>query len=297
MAIRLGSTNHSAVTQSARFQARYGPWALIAGASMGLGAEFARQIAAMGPNVVLVARRADVLAQLGKQIAQEYGVQVRTLALDLAIADSIAAIIDQTKDLEIGLLVYNAAFSAVGSFIDTSLDDHLREIDVNCRGPLMLSHQLGQAMLARQHGGIILMSSLGATQGSALIANYAATKAYNLLLAESLWDELREVGVDVLACAAGAIATPNYLSSQPKSTRLNAMSLTSPQVVVAEALGALGHQPSVIPGRGNRLAAFFMRRVLPRRTAIQIMGQTMRRMYARPRGVPLSSLKQNALKE
>ena len=296
MAIRPGNTNRSAMTQSDRFQARYGPWALIAGASMGLGAEFARQIAAMGLNVALVARRADVLAQLGKQIAQEHGVQVHTLALDLAIADNIATIIEQTKDLEIGLLVYNAAFSAVGSFIDTPLIDHLREIDVNCRGPLMLSHQLGQAILVRQHGGIILMSSLGATQGSALIANYAATKAYNLLLAESLWDELRAAGVDVLACAAGAIATPNYLSSQPKSTRLNAMSLTSPQVVVAEALAALGHQPSVIPGRGNRLAAFLMRRVLPRRTAIQIMGQTMRRMYARPRGVPLSSLKQNALK-
>jgi short-subunit dehydrogenase len=125
----------------------------------------------------------------------------------------------------------------------------------------------------------VLMSSLSATQGSPLIANYAATKAYNLVLAEGLWDELRACGVDVLACCAGATTTPNYLASAPRRGA-GTRSAISPQVVVAETLAALGKRPSVIPGRFNRLAAFLMRRLLPRRTTITIMGRTMREMYS-----------------
>jgi short-subunit dehydrogenase len=265
---------------SDQFRMHYGPWALIAGASHGLGAEYAKQIAARGVNVVIVARHADELAVLGQSIEQAYGVEVRTLVLDLAQAENVTTLIQQTADLEIGLLVYNAAFSAVGGFIDRPIGDHLRELAVNCRGPLVLSHVLGRAMCRRHHGGVLLMSSLSSAQGSALIANYAATKSYNLLLAEGLWDEMRTQGVDVLACCAGTMATPNYLASQPRPTRLNAIPPMSPRDVAAQALVALGQGPSTIPGRGNKFAAFFMRHLLPRRTAIEIMGRTMRSMYS-----------------
>jgi short-subunit dehydrogenase len=261
------------------FRSKYGPWALVAGASAGLGAEFATQLAARGLNVILVARQADRLTQLSATLATEQHVQVRTLPIDLADDDAPEAIVTQTNDIEIGLLVYNAAYSAIGAFLDRPLEHHRRELNTNCRAPLTLAYRLGQKMRARQRGGIVLMSSLSALHGSPMIANYAATKAFNQVLAEGLWDELRRSSVAVLACCAGATATPGYLASRPKAAHFNAGSAMTPQVVVAEALQALGTQPSLIPGRGNRLAAFIMRRVLPRRIAIQIMGHTLRQMY------------------
>ncbi len=262
------------------FRAKYGPWALVAGASAGLGAEFAAQLAARGLNLVLVARHADRLEQLSQQLSTHHSVQVRPLSIDLADDETPTIITTRTNDLEIGLLIYNAAFSAIGPFLDQPLEQHLRELATNCRAPLTLAYWLGQKMRARQRGSIVLMASLSASQGSPLIANYAATKAYNQLLAEGLWDELRAQGVDVLACCAGAVATPNYLASQPRAARLNLGAAMPPRQVVAEALGALGTHASIIPGRGNRVAAFLMRRVLPRRIAIEIMGRTLRQMYS-----------------
>ncbi|HTP08387.1 MAG TPA: SDR family NAD(P)-dependent oxidoreductase [Anaerolineae bacterium] len=262
------------------FRARYGSWAVVAGASIGLGAEFATQLAARGLNVVIVARQADRLVELSRQLSTTYQVQLRPLPIDLSAPDAPALIAEQTRDIDVGLLIYNAALSIIGPFLDQPLDQHLRELDTNTRAPLALAYLLGQSMRTRRRGGIILMSSLSAMLGSALIANYAATKAYNQVLAEGLWDELRAQGVDVLACCASTITTPNYLASQPKRSRLGSFGALPPEAVVTETLNALGRQPSLIPGRSNRLAAFFIRRMLPRRVAIQMMGQTLRKMYS-----------------
>jgi short-subunit dehydrogenase len=232
-------------------------------------------------HLVLIARRSELAESLGARLTADYAAQVRVLPLDLARDDIAAAVAAASSDLEIGLLFYNAASSIIGPFFERSLNEHLGEIDTNCRAPMALAYLLGQPMLARKRGGIILMSSMSAFQGSALIANYAATKAYNLLLAEGIWEELRTRGVDVLACCAGATSTPNYLASAPAATgRLRAAAMT-PDMVVAETLAALGRHPSGIPGRFNRLAAFVMRRLLPRRVAIRLMGRTMRGMYDR----------------
>jgi short-subunit dehydrogenase len=125
------------------------------------------------------------------------------------------------------------------------------------------------------------MSSLSALQGSALISNYAATKAYNILIGEGLWEEWREKGVDVLVCMASAIRTPNYVSSAPKSNGKFFDPSSEPRDVAASALSALGRQPEVIPGATNRLAGFFFQRLLPRQVAIRMMGRIMRGMYGR----------------
>jgi short-subunit dehydrogenase len=261
------------------FWGRFGPWALIAGASAGLGAEYAAQSAALGLNLFLVARRTELLEPLAARLAAAHGVEVRTCGWDLARVDVAPFLAGQTAGLEIGLLVYNAAYSAIGPFLERPLADHLLEIDTNCRTPLALAHTYGQGMAERGRGGIILMSSLSAGQGSPLIANYGATKAYNLVLAEGLWEELRERGVAVLACCPGATATPNYLASlEERPTGRTAPSMP-PARVVAETLAALDRGPTVIPGRGNRLAAFIMRRLLPRRTAVLLMGRVLRGMY------------------
>jgi short-subunit dehydrogenase len=216
------------MTGTEAFRRRYGPWAVVAGASEGLGAEYASQLAARGLHVVLLARRRDPLSALADRLAAEHGVATRTLPLDLARADAGEEVAGATADLDVGLLVYNAALSVIGPFLDCPLDRHLLEVDVNCRGPLILAHQFGRRFAARGRGGIVLMSSLSATMGSALIAHYAATKAYNLILAEGLWEEWRAAGVAVTACAAPAVRTPNYAASAPRG-RQRAVEQSSPR--------------------------------------------------------------------
>jgi short-subunit dehydrogenase len=257
------------------FRERYGPWALVAGASAGLGAAFARLLAARGLNLLLVARRADALGRLAAELRGAHGIDVRAEALDLARADLVPAVERAAAGLELGLLVYNAAHSAIGPFLDRPLEEHLRVVDVNCRGPLALSHLLGGAMSRRGRGGIVLMSSLAASQGNPLLASYAASKAFELVLAEGLWEELGDRGVDVVACRAGATRTAGWEASRPRAE----VPLLEAEVVARAALDALGRGPSAVPGALNRVAAFAFARLLPRRTSIRIMGRATRRLY------------------
>jgi short-subunit dehydrogenase len=269
-------------TNHAEFHSRYGPWAVVAGASEGLGAAYARQLAARGLNLVLIARRNELLQALSAQLIQDHGVQVQVCALDLS-SSAAAQVVDQvTANVDVGLLIYNAAFSAVGPFLDHPLEDHLREVDTNIRTPMVLMDRFGRRLLDRGRGGLILMSSLSAFQGSAFISNYSATKAFNMVLAEGLWEEWRARGVDVLACIAGATNTPNYRASSPSPTGRFSDATLEPEAVVLEALQAIGRQPQIIPGRSNRMSSFIMRHLLPRRAAVQFMGRVLRDMYVDP---------------
>jgi len=268
------------MTRQDDFRSKYGPWAVVAGASDGIGAAFARQLAARGLNLVLVARRGERLAELGARLTTDYRIQIRNLVVDLAYDGGPVVVAEQTGDLEIGLLVFNAAFSLIGSFFEQSLEAHYREVALNCRAPMTMAYLFGKRMLARGRGGILLMSSLSAFQGTPLVSNYAATKAYNLSLAEGLWDELRARGIDVLACCAGATETPAFLATKPRSPRFISVPVMKPDEVAREALAALGRKPSLITGWQNRFSSFLMRRMLSRRIAIRLMGQTMRAMYA-----------------
>ena len=263
------------------FLQRYGNWVIVAGASEGIGAEYAEELAARGLNLILIARREELLQSLANRLAQKYKVRTKPLVLDLSNPDAAEQIIHRTMDFDVGLLVYNAAFSAVGPLLEHTMDEHMREIHTNIHTPYKLVYLLGQHLLERGRGGIVLMSSLSAFQGSAYISTYAATKAFNIVLAESLWEEWRSRGVDVLVCISGAVKTPNYIASQPTKTNgLGDMTMI-PKQVVSEALEALGKQPYVIPGRMNRIASFVMRYLLPRKMAIKFMGRTLRGMYVK----------------
>jgi short-subunit dehydrogenase len=259
------------------WRARFGPYALIAGASAGLGEAFARQLAGKGLNLLLLARGRDGLEHLAAQLRAQHGVDVQTLAFDLGSPDLAARIGDLVAGKDVGLLVYNAAASVIGRFVDSPLDQQLHVLDVNCRGPLLLAHMLGKPMAERGRGGIVLMTSMAASQGGPGLASYAASKAFNLVLAEGLWDELGQRGVDVVACRAGATRTPGYAASQPRPSRVP---LLDPEQVAREALAALGRGPSVIPGAFYRFSAFVMNRLLPRRVAVRIMGRATRKLYA-----------------
>ena len=263
------------------FADRYGSWAIVAGASEGLGAEYARQLASRGLNLVLIARRRELLQSLATRLTAKYGIRTKLLALDLSAPDAAEQIVQKTMDIDLGLLVYNAAYSAVGPFLDRSMDEHLREVHTNIHSPLKLVYLLSQRFHGRGRGGVLLMASLSAFQGSPYISTYAATKAFNIVLAESLWEEWRARNVDVLVCISGAVSTPNYLASQPKRTGGLGDRSMSPEQCVEEALVALGKQPYIIPGRMNRLASFVMRYLVPRRLAIQYMGKVLYGMYGK----------------
>jgi hypothetical protein len=252
------------VTRS--FSQKYGPWALIAGASEGIGEAFAHALARRGLKLILLARREDKLDATATAIAERHRVEVVKLACDLADPELETRIRAGVGEREVGLLIYNAAYSRMGGFFEQSLADKLRTIDVNCRGPLILSHVLGEPMLARGRGGIVLMGSLAGEQGSPRLATYAASKAFDRILAESLWGELHERGVDVLACVAGATRTPGFqaVASTTKGPVMEA------DEVAEAALSMLGREPTMIPGLGNRMGAFVLAR-LPTRARIRIM--------------------------
>jgi len=267
----------------AAFAERYGPYALVAGASEGIGRAFATELAASGVHLVLVARRESPLALLSEQLRAAHRIDVRTVCSDLADEAAAGGIVDACRGCDIGLLVYNAADSSVGRFLDTPPSAHLRSIDVNVRGPVLLAHAFGGAMAARGRGGIVLMSSLTAFQGTPLVATYGATKAFNLVLAEGLWAELAERGVDVLACCAGATLTPGYARVTPdRPVSMFAPKPQDPRDVAREAIGALGRRSVIITGKGNRLASFLMRRVFTRRFAVTTMTKAMKARYDRP---------------
>lgn len=258
--------------------APYGPWAVVVGASEGIGEAFAVQLAECGLNVVLVARRPEPLNALARRLIDDHGVETLAVPLDFGEPGAADQLADATADLDIGLAVYNAALSCVGPFLQYPADDHVREVMVNCVGPVTVAHHFAQRFQNRPRSGLILMSSLAGFQGTPLVANYAATKAYNRILAEGLWDEFKARNMDVIACNAGATLTPAYINSQPNKQAFAPPEMT-PEAVAIEALHALGRGPSVITGRANRLAAFVMNRLLPRRAAVRIMGNSARSMY------------------
>ncbi len=252
---------------TASFKDRYGKVAVVAGASEGLGAAFAHALAARGLDLFLIARRADALGALSKELESQYGVQVHSLAADLADPSCIDSVAAETAGLLVGLAVYNAGASFTGRLLDRPLGDALQVVRVNIEGPLRFVHALAPPMQARKRGGLVLMSSVAGFQGAPTLAPYASSKAFNIVLGESLWAELRGDGIDVITSCAGAIRTPNY----SKATKEEAPGILDARVVAERTLDALGHGPIVVPGGTNKLARFFLGRLLSRRRAVRIM--------------------------
>ena len=236
---------------------RYGPWAVIAGASEGIGEHAARQLAADGMSLVLVSRRPAALDTLRESILAEDAapdVEVRVVALDLATDDAAARLCAEIDALDVGLLFYNAGADATATaFLDRAADDVLGMVRCNVVTATALCHAIGRRMRDRGRGGIVVISSGAAIAGAALIATYSATKAYQQILCEGLWAELDGTGVDVVCVMAGTTATPAFL-------RTTAMTADDPAVmapadVARNALAALGHGPVV--GASDELTEMF----------------------------------------
>jgi short-subunit dehydrogenase len=196
------------------FAEQYGPWAVIAGASMGIGLALADHAAARGLDVVMVARGEPLLRHAAEEVAARHGVETRAVVADLASPTVGGLLARATADLEVGLFVYNATVAPSGRFLDVPLDHHLQSVAVNCATPVALCHLFAPPMVARKRGGIGMVSSTGGTQGSVNFGTYNAGKAFEWILAETLWAELGEHGVHVNNIFVGPTASPNFLAFQ-----------------------------------------------------------------------------------
>src|SRR5882724_8370611 len=188
------------------FKEKYGPVAMVAGASEGLGAAWARALAARGLDLILIARREEPLHAIANELNTEYKINVRTVVCDLSSPDATHYLMRVIGDTQINCFVYNAASSYIGPFLATPLSTHDNIVAVNIVNPLQLIYAVAGRMLAEKRGAIILMSSLAGFQGSGFLSTYAASKAFIRVLAESLWYEWKSKNVDVIACCAGATA-------------------------------------------------------------------------------------------
>ena len=222
---------------------RYGPWAVVAGASEGIGAAFAAALVRGGLNVALVARRRDPLAELAASLRNDR-TEVLAVPADLGTEDGFAAVRDATKSLEVGFVVANAAYAPIGTFLDVEEARLRQAIDLNCTSPLRLARHYLPPMAQRGRGGFIVMSSLAGQQGSPGITTYAATKAFGAVLAEGLWAEMRTHGVDVVASRPARCRRPAWPAASPK----RAPGTVTPEAVATAALEALGHGPRTVPG-------------------------------------------------
>jgi uncharacterized protein len=261
------------------FKEKYGPLALIAGASEGIGEAFAHALAGEGLNLILVARRREKLESLARELTAQYQIDVQVICCDLSDSSATEIIGNAIGSRTVNFLVYNAAFSRIGPFLDHSISDLMKTTEVNMLTPLKMTHYFGKRMVKEQRGGIVLMSSIAGNQGSGFLAAYAATKAFNRILAESLWYEWKDKGVDVIGCCAGATLTPNYLQSNPKKISLLAPKPQLPEQVVRECFSKIGRCPSFISGRSNKIACFLMDHIFSVKKSVNTMGNTTGKMY------------------
>jgi short-subunit dehydrogenase len=269
------------------FRERYGPAALVTGAAQGIGRAFADSLAARGIDVYLLDVQATEVVRAASEVSAEYGVRAIPMAIDLADRDFLTSVLaalereagsgpnadgparDETEappttppgvrpGSEIGLVVCNAAIGLEGPFLSETLESLQRSVDVNCQAALALSHHFGREMVERGRGGLLLIASGTALQGSPDYATYAATKAFNLVLGESLWYELKDRGVDVLSFVPGPTNTPGLRSSLPSLAEgVEVGPIRLPGVTAEAAIEALGKRASAARQRdhANRLAA------------------------------------------
>jgi short-subunit dehydrogenase len=249
-----------------RFQAppkslrqRYGKWALVTGASSGIGAAFARALARDGVSCVLTSRREDRLHSLSDELEKSHQVATRVVTVDLAACEGAERLAEAVSDLEIAILVNNAGFGCAGRFGTQDLEGMRAMIEVNCTAPTVLTSVLLPAMQSRGRGAVIIVGSIAGSQPLPLHALYSGTKAFANLLGEALWAELQGSGVDCLAVLPGTTET----EFQAVSGELPHAG-ESAEVVVARSLDALGKKPSLIPGLFNWLRGNAALRLLPR---------------------------------
>jgi short-subunit dehydrogenase len=256
---------------------KFGPWAVVTGASSGIGKEFARQLAASGVHLVLVARRLSVLEEIGRQLASEYGIQYRAVGVDLRDENCLEAIEAATQNLDVGLVVSNAGVTVYGNFLALDHEALYRNLHLNVTAHLDLIHHFGQQLAQRGRGGVLLVSSTAGLQGTPYMADYAAAKAYVLSLGEALHVEFEKLGLNVAVLVPGPTDTPMLANSGTEARDLP-MKIMSAEQCAAEGLAALSaNRATHITGAIMRL----MITLVPRSVRPKMLGNMVAKGLAR----------------
>lgn len=256
------------------FKSTYGPVAVVTGASSGIGAAFAADLAAKGMDLVLAARRVDRLAELGDRLNKAHGVKVRSVEVDLAETDSAEEVLAATTDLDVGLIVSNAGFGMKGDHAQNDPAIMTEMLMVNCQAPLQLTRGFIPRLRARGRGGILLVSSVEGLIGCPYSTAYSATKALVKALGEGLWGELQPEGIDVLTLCPGA--TESEAAARSGMDLSQIQNVMKAEDVAKLALDNLRNGPTFISSEHYR-KQFEALLAMPRGAALTAMADGLRR--------------------
>lgn len=255
---------------------QYGPWAIVTGASSGIGLEFAKQLAANGIHLVLVARREQLLREISRDLSARWGIEARVVPLDLTQPDMLKVLGEAVADLDIGLVVSNAGGGGPKGFLDESLESLRRVVELNAVAPLQLARYFGERLVARGRGGLVFVSAMGAQVGLPFMANESGTKAYNSSLGKALNWEFRDKGIHVTVLEPGPTQTPivEEFGFTAENLPMKPMAV---EACVAEALAALKkNKPSILSGGINRAFNRLLPQGLLRRINAKMLGSAAR---------------------
>ena len=247
----------------------------MTGASSGLGTEFAYQLAKKGLDIILVARRKERLEEVAESIDNNFGRETQIIVQDLSLQDSVEMIKSAVGEREVGILIYNAGFGLGGQFHTFENSRVSEMVKLNCVTPVELAHAFLTQMIESGKGAIIFVASTAAYQATPYFSVYGATKVFNLFLGESLWEEYRKVGIDVLSISPGYTETEFHRVAGNKGSY--GAGAAQSHEVVETALVNLGKVPSVIHGKWNRFLAF-SQKFFPKKLVLFITGIMMKNM-------------------
>jgi short-subunit dehydrogenase len=262
-----------------------GSWALVTGASSGLGEEFARQLAQRGANLVLTARSRDKLAALGAQLGAAHGVQCRVVAADLAADGGAAQLAREVDALGVAIdhVIANAGYGTWGSFEEATPSSQTEMVRLNCEALVAVVHHAIGGMVARRRGGVLLVASTAAFQPTPMFAVYGATKAFVRSFGEALADEMRGRGVRVSVLCPGPVPTGFQARANSEISAAQRSSVLSAQETVERGLaGYAAGRVTVVPGAVNRVGAI-VASALPNRLVVPAVGRMMRSRSPRDR--------------
>lgn len=256
------------------FADRYGPAALVTGASSGIGRSFAELLASKGLDLVVVARRALRLQELAARLEPQYGVKVTVFEADLSEPTAAQQILDASASVDIGLLVSNAGFGMKGAYDCGDPKAMAEMLMVNCNTPMLLAHGFVPRLRKRGSGGILFTSSVEGLLGCPYSTAYSASKGFMNSLGEGLWGELTPEGISVLTLCPGATDTeaPRLQGIDPAMLR----NVMSPDEVAKRALENLDNGPVYIPSEHYR-ASFDQLLSMPRRDALTAMAKSLKK--------------------
>ncbi len=252
---------------------KYGEWAIITGASSGIGKEFAFKIANEKINLVLVARRFELLKNIKNEIESKNNVQVKIIALDLSMTENLEQLFSELSEIEIGILVNNAGFGFSGDFVNQDFSSIKNMVNLNCVAPALLTNYFANKMIKKNRGAIIFLSSILAFYSTPFSAVYSASKAFNLYIGQALAVELRKNNIDVVAVSPGSTKTDFFKVAKMKGGPF----LRNTEKVVHTALKNLNKKSSVVDGLINKVLVLITK-FLPRTFTTRLAGEIIKRL-------------------